>query len=132
MDNLYRIVLADNHWLFRRVVKYFIDKMPGIKVVGEAGDGVEMLNLVNDMDPDMAILDITMPHLNGLETARAIEDKHPDVKVLMLTHHNDNAYLQRAISAGAKGYVLKQNADRDLFPAISTIRQGRVWYPQSF
>jgi DNA-binding NarL/FixJ family response regulator len=129
MANDYRIVLADDHVLFRQSVKKILDGISGIRVVGEAGDGIELIDLLRSVDPDMVILDISMPKLGGIEAAREIEQKHPELKVLILTIHKDDAYFQRAISAGAEGYVLKENTDRELIPAITAIRQGREYFP---
>ncbi len=125
----YRIVLADDHELFRRDVRKIIEGMSDLKVVGEAGDGVELLRLIGKVSPQMAILDISMPRLRGIEAAQVIEQKHPHIKVLILTIHKDDAYLRRAISVGAEGYVLKENIHRDLFPAIEMIRQDQVFFP---
>jgi len=125
----YRIVLADDHELFRQDLRKIIDGMSGLKVVGEAGDGLELLKLIGSVSPQMAILDISMPKLRGIEAANEIEQKHSHIKVLILTIHKDDAYVRRAISVGAEGYVLKENIDRDLFPAISMIRQGQVFFP---
>ncbi len=125
----YRIVLADDHALFRQGLKNILDGTSDLKVVGEAGDGVELLELIGSVSPQMAILDISMPKLRGIEAAHEIEQKHSHIKVLFLTMHNDNAYRMRAISVGAEGYVLKEHIDRDLFSAIAMIRQGQVFFP---
>lgn len=131
-EKSYRIALADDHILFRQDVRNIIDRMSGLKVVGEAGDGVELLNLIGRVNPQMAILDISMPELRGFAAAYEIEQKHPHVKVLFLTMYNDDAYIRRAISVGAKGYVLKEHIDRDLLFAISQIRQGNGFFPSNF
>ncbi|MBI5076192.1 MAG: response regulator transcription factor [Nitrospirae bacterium] len=125
----YDIVLADDHELFRQDLRKIIDGMSGLKVVGEACNGHELLKLIGSLRPQMAILDISMPKLSGIDAAHEIEQKHPRIKVLILTIHKDDAYLRRAISVGAEGYVLKEHIDRDLYPAISVIRQGQVFFP---
>jgi DNA-binding NarL/FixJ family response regulator len=125
----YRIVLADDHELFRQGLRKILDGISDLEVVGEAADGLELLNLLDHVKPHMAILDISMPRLRGIEAAIEIERKHPELKVLILTIHKDDAYRRRALSAGAEGYVLKENIDKELIPAISMIRQGRVYFP---
>ncbi len=125
----YRIVLADDHALFRQGLRNILNGTSDLKVVGEACDGIELLELIGRVSPQMAILDISMPKLRGIEAAHEMGQKHSHVKVLFLTMHNENAYLKRAISVGAQGYVLKEHIDRDLFPAISMIRQGQVFFP---
>jgi len=125
----YRIVLADDHALFRQGLRNILDGTSGLKVVGEARDGIELLNLLDHAKPHMAILDISMPGLRGIETAHEIEQKHSHIKVLFLTMHKDDVYRMQAISVGAEGYVLKEHIYRDLLPAIAMIRQGQVFFP---
>ena len=103
----YRIVLADEHLLFRQGMKRIINAMPEMRVVGEASDGQEAIELVRKLLPDLAILDISMPKLSGIEACREIRRLFPDVKILVLTMHKDREYLYQAISAGAQGYLLK-------------------------
>lgn len=119
----YRIVLADDHVLFRQGVKKILEKNKGIEVIGEAGDGLKLLELLKKVPPDMVILDISMPNLRGLEATREIKMILPDVKVLILSMHKDKAYVYSAISAGADGYLLKEYAATELFAAIKEIRQ---------
>jgi DNA-binding NarL/FixJ family response regulator len=123
----YRIVLADEHLLFRQGMKKIINETPEMKVVGEAGDGQEAIELVKKLLPDLAILDISMPKLSGVEACRKIKGLFPDVKILVLTMHKDREYLYQAISAGAQGYLLKEDSDEELFAAIGTIRKGAIY-----
>ena len=123
----YCIVLADEHILFRQGVKRIIDEMPETRVVGEANDGQEAIELVKKLLPDLAILDISMPKLSGLEACREIRHLFPTVKILMLTMHKDREYLYHAISAGAQGYLIKEDSDEELFAAIGTIRKGAIY-----
>jgi DNA-binding NarL/FixJ family response regulator len=123
----YRIVLADEHLLFRQGMKKIINETPEMKVVGEAGDGQEAIELVKKLLPDLAILDISMPKLSGVEACRKIKGLVPDVKILVLTMHKDREYLYQAISAGAQGYLLKEDSDEELFAAIGTIRKGAIY-----
>ncbi len=121
----YQIVNADDHALVRQGLGRIIKGVPGLAVVGEAGDGVELLSLLSTMTPNMVILDISMPNLRGIDIVHAIKTKYPGVKILILTMYRE--YLHQALAAGADGYLLKEDADRDLFSAIDNIRQGRVF-----
>jgi len=127
----YRVVVADDHVLFRQGMKKLIETMPGIEVIGEASDGLELLNLLGKLSPDMVLVDISMPNLRGIEAAREIKALYPHTKVLILTMHKSKQYLYHAISAGAHGYLLKEDSDIELIAAIETIRNGGVYVPQS-
>jgi len=120
----YRIVLADDHVMFRQGIKKILEGAEGLEVVGEAGDGLKLLERLKKDVPDMVILDISMPNLRGLEATKEIKTISSDVKVLILTMHRDKEYVYYAISAGAEGYLLKEDADTELFTAIEKIRQG--------
>ena len=119
----YRIVLADDHALIREGLRRLIEDDAGLEVVGEAGDGLELLSLVEALAPDLVIVDISMPNLRGIEAARRIKSRHPAVKVLILSMYRE--YQHQAIAAGADGYLLKEDAPRELFSAIASVRQGR-------
>ena len=121
----YLIVLADDHVLIRQGLRKIIEGVADLEVIGEAGDGFELLSLLKTVTPHMVIVDISMPNLRGIEAVRGIRMKYPEVKILVLTMHKE--YLHQAFSAGAKGYLLKEDADRELFSAIEYIRQGRVY-----
>jgi len=123
----YRIVLADDHVIFRQGMKRLIQEEPGLEVVGEAKDGAELLEQLNDLKPDLVILDISMPDTGGIEAAREIRKHHPNLKVLILTMHKKKEYLYHTISAGAQGYLVKEDSDIELFSAIETIRKGDVY-----
>jgi DNA-binding NarL/FixJ family response regulator len=123
----YRVVLADDHLLFREGMKLLIERMPDVEVVGEAGDGLELLRLLKEVAPDMAIIDIAMPNLRGIEAAREIKMSHPRTKVLILTMHKSKEYLYHSISAGADGYLLKEDSDVELLSAIDKIRNGETY-----
>jgi len=122
--NPYRIILADDHAMFRQGIKNILEGAEEMEVVGEADDGLKLLELLQKVTPDMVILDISMPNLRGLEATREIKIISPDVKVLILTMHKDKEYIYYAIAAGAEGYLLKEDADTELFAAIEKIRQG--------
>ena len=121
--NSYRIVLADDHVLVREGLRRLIEDRSDLKVVGEAGDGLELLSLLEMLVPDMVIMDISMPNLRGIEAARRVKSGHPAVKVLILSMYRE--YQHQAVTAGADGYLLKEDALRELFSAIDCIRNGR-------
>ena len=123
----YRVVLADDHLLFREGMKLLIERMPDVEVVGEAGDGLELLHLLKELAPEMAIIDITMPNLRGIEATREIKMINPLTKVLILTMHKSKEYLYHSISAGADGYLLKEDSDVELLSAIDKIRNGETY-----
>lgn len=124
----YRLVLADDHVIFRQGIKGLLNEKPGLEVVGEAGNGLELLNLFyKGFRPDMVILDISMPHLRGIEAVEEIKSICPKVKILILTMHKSKEYLYHSISAGAHGYMLKEDSDVELFSAIETIRKGGIF-----
>ena len=113
--------------MVRQGLKRILEGARDLEVVGEAGDGLELLDLLNHSKPDMVILDVSMPRLRGIEAIHEIKTMRPEVSILMLTMHKDKEYLYLALSAGAKGYLLKEDADRDLFSAIEKVRQGKVY-----
>ena len=123
----YRIILADDHVLLRTGLKSILGKTAGLEVVGEAGDGLELLSLLKKLKTDMILLDISMPNLRGIEAVLEIKATDPGMKILILTMHKDKEYLHQAISAGADGYLLKEDADTELFSAIETIREGKSY-----
>jgi two-component system response regulator NreC len=108
-------------------MKKIINEAPGTEVVGEANDGLEAIQLVKQLQPDLAVLDISMPKMSGIEACREIRRLVPDVKILVLTMHKDREYLYQAIAAGAQGYLLKEDSDEELFAAIGTIRKGAIY-----
>ena len=124
MESPFKILLADDHVMFRRGVRSLIQGMEGVEVVGEAGDGLELLGLLRDIHPHLVIMDISMPNLRGLEATREIKIIDPGIKVLILSMHKDREYLYHALTAGAEGYLLKEDADGELISAIETLRQG--------
>ena len=123
----YQIILADDHTLFREGLRRILEEVPETEVVGEAKDGLELLKLLQASVPHLVVLDISMPNLRGLEAIRQIKAKDPRIKVLMLTMHKDKAYLYQALSEGADGYLLKEDADAELYSAIEKIRLGKIY-----
>jgi DNA-binding NarL/FixJ family response regulator len=124
MDD-YRIVIADDHELFRQGLTRILEVVGDLKVVGAAGNGVELFGLLAESAPHMVILDLSMPNLRGLEAIRQIRKRFPDLKILVLTMHRE--YLHEALRAGAAGYLVKEDADRELFIAMERIRKGEVY-----
>ena len=120
----YHIIIADDHSLLREALKKSIEEVPGLKVIGEAGDGIDLMGLLIKTTPDLIILDISMPNLPGLDAAKIIKARNPDIKILILTMHKSGEFLRRALAVGIEGYLLKENALADLVTAIETIRRG--------
>jgi DNA-binding NarL/FixJ family response regulator len=125
-------VLADDHVLMRAGLKRIIDGAGDLSVIGEANDGLELLELLGKVSPDMVILDISMPRLRGIEAIQEIKRIRPHARVLILTMHKEKEYLYLSLSSGAMGYLLKEDADRELFAAIARIRQGKTYVSPYF
>ena len=121
-----RILLADDHVLVRQGLRVLLEQA-GMVVVGEAADGPEALRLAHTHAPEVALLDIAMPHLNGLETARRLREAVPQTKSILLTMHTDEPYVFAALQAGAVGYVVKTQAAADFVQAIHTVVQGAIY-----
>src|SRR5215831_12436376 len=121
-----RLVLADDHVLVRQGLRSLLES-EGFVVVGEAADGLEVTRLVRSHSPDLVVLDIGMPHLNGLSAALELARTHPRVRVIVLTQHDERQYVAEALRCGVKGYVLKNQAARDLVQAIRRVCQGDVY-----
>ncbi|MBB4710374.1 response regulator [Streptomyces luteogriseus] len=125
-----RILLADDHALVRRGVRLILDQQPDLEVVAEAGDGAEAIELARTSEVDLAVLDIAMPRLTGLQAARELSALKPELRILMLTMHDNEQYFFQALKAGASGYVLKSVADRDLVAACrAAMRDEPFLYP---
>lgn len=120
----YRIILADDHVMFRKGIKNILERVKDLQVIGEIGDGFNLLKFLKTTTTDMVILDISMPNLRGLETTREIKKIWTEIKVLMLTMYRDKEYVYSAFASGAEGYLLKEDADTELFAAIEMIRRG--------
>ncbi|MDH6521689.1 DNA-binding NarL/FixJ family response regulator [Streptomyces sp. SAI-135] len=125
-----RILLADDHALVRRGVRLILDREPDLEVVAEAGDGAEAIELARTHEVDLAVMDIAMPRMTGLQATRELVALNPGVRVLMLTMHDNEQYFFQALKAGASGYVLKSVADRDLVAACrAAMRDEPFLYP---
>jgi DNA-binding NarL/FixJ family response regulator len=124
---MYPIVLAEDHILVREGIKKIIEAFGDLKVVGEVSDGLQLLDFLKGLPVNMVILDISMPNLSGIEATKEIKRHFPQVKVLILTMHKKREYLNDALAAGADGYLLKEDAAKELLTAIQKIRQGEVY-----
>ncbi|MFP3867930.1 MAG: response regulator [Desulfobacteraceae bacterium] len=125
--NPYGIVLADDHVLIRQGIKRIIQEHPDLQVIGEAMDGLELLDLLKTVRPKLVLLDITMPNLQGLEVIRIIKTRYPKIKILILTMHKNKEYLRHALKSGVEGYLLKEDADTELIKAIQAIKKGKSY-----
>ena len=125
----YQIILAEDHVRFRGEIKKIINKIPGVEIVGEAGEGHELFELLETSRPDLLLLDISMPNLRGMQATQAIKFRYPEVKVILMVMDNEKEYFSHAIAAGADGILLKQNSAIDLRSAIQKIRRGGRYFP---
>jgi RNA polymerase sigma factor (sigma-70 family) len=126
-----RVLLADDHRLMRSGLRLVVEQNPDFQVVGEADDGRQAVALANEMRPDVVVMDIGMPNLNGIEASRQITEAHPDIAVVMLSMHSDEGYVLRALKSGARAYLLKDSAEADLSRAIQAVREGKSFFSPS-
>lgn len=125
-----RVLIADDHTLVRQGIRLLLETAPDVKVVGEASDGAEAIRLAVELRPDLVLMDIAMPILDGLEATREIKRLEPHIHILALTMHEGEDYFFKILAAGAAGYVLKRAAANDLLAAVHTVAKGEVFlYP---
>lgn len=122
-----RILLADDHTILRAGLKKMLNSQPDMEVIGEAQDGRQAIQESQRLQPDIVLMDITMPDINGIEATRQIKKLCPEIKVLVLTMHEHDEYVFQALRAGASGYMLKEAADTDLFSALRVIQSGKFY-----
>jgi len=123
-----RILLADDHTVVRQGLRKVLEERPDWIVVAEAGNGRDAVKQAEELKPDVAILDVAMPLLNGIEATRQIAKRSPATRVLVLTMHSDEAYVNQILKAGATGYLLKDSADVDLIEAVGAASQGKSFF----
>ena len=130
MKQKLNVLLADDHKLLRAGLKLLLQRNPDLAVVGEAADGEQTLQLFQQLEPDLLLLDLSMPKMDGLDCLREIKSRWPDAKVIVLTMHEDENYIKQAMQAGAAAYVHKSAADTDLFKAIEAVQAGQLYLSQ--
>lgn len=123
-----RILIADDHSIVRKGLRSTLEEEPDYKVVGEAANGREAVRIAEQLVPDVAIVDIGMPQLNGIEATNQIQKLSPKTRVLILSMHSDETYILRALTAGAKGYLLKDTAENDILAAVHAVVQGKAYF----
>jgi DNA-binding NarL/FixJ family response regulator len=123
-----RILLADDHGVVRKGLRFLLETEPDLEVVGEAADGRQAVDLTGELHPDVVVMDIAMPRLNGIDATGQIVRQHPEVGVIMLSMYSDEEYLVRTLTAGAKGYLLKDSAETDLVRAVHSVSDGKPFF----
>jgi two-component system response regulator NreC len=126
--NPIRILLADDHTVMRNGLRLLLERQPNLTVVGEASDGRETVRAAESVSPDVVVMDIAMPNLNGIEAARQITAARPQTAIVILSMHSDESYVIRALKAGARAYLLKDSAEGDLIAAIHAISEGKSFF----
>jgi two-component system response regulator NreC len=123
-----RVLLADDHGVVRKGLRFLLESEPDLEVVGEAADGRQAVDMTSQLRPDVVVMDIAMPRLNGIDATSQIVKQNPDVGVIMLSMYSDEEYLVRTLTAGAKGYLLKDSAETDLVSAVHSVRDGKPFF----
>jgi DNA-binding NarL/FixJ family response regulator len=126
--NIIRILLADDHTVIRKGLRLLLESQPGFKVVAEASDGRETIAMAQAHQPDVVVLDVAMPTLNGIEAAKQISSSVPKSAIVFLSMHSDEGYVMKALKSGAKAYLLKDSAEYDLINAIKAVHEGKAFF----
>lgn len=124
-----RILVADDHSVVRKGIRMLLEDEPDIQIIGEASDGDEVIALLSDIDPDVLLLDITMPRMSGIDALKIISDQYPKVRTLMFSMHNNTEYILKAVQFGAAGYILKDTDQDEILRAVRTVVKGDLYYP---
>ncbi len=124
----FRILLADDHGIVRKGLRFLLEHQLDMEVIGEASDGREAVRLAEELDPNVVIMDIAMPLLNGIDATAQIVKRNPGIGVIMLSMHSDEGYLVRILTAGARGYLLKDSAEMDVVQAVQTVARGKPFF----
>lgn len=122
------VLVADDHTMIRTGLRLLIERQPDIELVAEASDGSEAIKLAAQFRPDIAVLDISMAKLNGIDASREISANHPQTSVIILSMHSDEAYVLKALKSGARGYLLKDSAESDVINAIRAVSAGKAYF----
>ncbi len=123
-----RVLVADDHTIIRSGLRMLLEREPGFEVVAEASDGRQAVELAESLKPDVAVLDIGMPNLNGIEATRQIVQKLPRTRVVVLSMHSDESYVLKALKSGARGYLLKDSAESDILNSIRAVNDGKAYF----
>lgn len=123
-----KILLADDHGVVRKGLRFLLETEPDLEVIGEAADGRQAVDMTGELHPDVVVMDIAMPRLNGIDATGQIVRQHPEVGVIMLSMYSDEEYLVRTLTAGAKGYLLKDSAETDLVRAVHSVSDGKPFF----
>ncbi len=126
-----RVLIAEDHLTVRQGLRLMVDNEPDMEVVGEAGDGREAVRLARELEPDVVLMDVSMPVMNGLKATELLKECCPEIKVLTLTRHTDDGFLQQLLKAGVSGYVLKQSAPDVMLAALRAVSAGGIYFDPS-
>lgn len=125
-----RVLLVDDHTVVRRGLRRILEAVDDFEVVGEASSGTEAVARSMELRPDVVLMDVSLPGINGIEATRQITGKHPEIQVLMLSMHAEEQYVEQSLAAGARGYLVKDAEDQDLVGAVTTVAQGETYLPR--
>jgi two-component system response regulator NreC len=123
-----KVLIADDHGVVRKGLRLLLEEYPEVEVVGEAANGRDVIKLATELSPDVILMDVAMPLLNGIEAAEQVRKVNGGIGVIMLTMHADESYVLRALNAGVKGYLLKESAEEDLLRAVKAVSQGKPFF----
>lgn len=129
MTNKIRLMIVDDHAVVRRGLINLLEEEEHLEIVGEASDGVESLESIKELKPDLILLDLSMPKMSGFEVARIISQKHPSVKSIIFSMHNNQEYMVTAVENGAMGYLLKDTSKEEILKALETVAKGSKYFP---